>query len=90
MDNMFNLNFDESNNCFCNKCVPLYKKIIFFIQKILDRLITLTFQYKTTSKQTNACNDHKNIGLGFFKKNKQSSMATNLETGYPRDPTLYK
>lgn len=90
MDNMFNLKFDESNNIFCNPFVPLYKKMIFFIQQILDRIITLSFQYKTTSKQTNARNDHKNIALGFLKKNKQSSMATNLETGCPRDPTLYK
>ncbi|WP_342219987.1 protein kinase domain-containing protein [Rickettsiella endosymbiont of Miltochrista miniata] len=88
MNNKFNPRFDENNSVFSKQFI-FYKKIIFFIRQILDRLFALTFQYpEQTFKHTNECNNHKNIAVGFFKRDKQNTMDINSASYISRNPTF--
>jgi serine/threonine protein kinase len=88
MDNKFNPSFYETNNSYY-ALGAFYRKIIFFIRQILDRLFTLTFQSSDpTPKHTVECNNHKNITLRFFKRDKKNSRETNLAGSLPNSFTL--
>lgn len=86
MDNKFNPRFYETNNSYY-ALGAFYRKIIFFISQILDRLFTLTFQFSDpTPKHIVKYNNSKNITLGFFKEGKQNSIETNLASALPKEP----
>lgn len=74
-DNQFSRKFNEPDKIFSDTYI-LYRKIIFFICQVLERLINLFRSSDPASK-----NNHKNITLGFFKSKGNHVHSTNLLPG---------
>ncbi|MGC1854812.1 MAG: hypothetical protein WA659_05525 [Candidatus Aquirickettsiella sp.] len=83
MDNQFSAKFNEPDKVR-SKIHILYKKINFFICEISKRLIKFFQTSDTISKNTTRYNNPENITTGFFKRNKQNSMDTNLTNSLPK------
>lgn len=87
-DNVFNPKFYESDNSYFKEFRTVFRKIIFFIRQILDRLFKLAFRFvaSQTIKQIqpairyHACHD---ISSNFFKLDKPNLSGTNLTSSLP-------
>lgn len=56
-DNCSNRKFNEANNSYCKEFRAVYKRIIFFIREIIQRLFSLTFQsHDSSPKKIGAIN----------------------------------
>ena len=79
---------NEANNSYCKEFRAVYKRIIFFIREIIQRLFSLTFQSHDSSPKKNRCNKHQTSV--FFKLDKPNSLDTNFESSLPRNAMLYR
>jgi serine/threonine protein kinase len=70
--------FNEPDKIYSNAYI-IYKKIIFFIRQILERLFNLIFQSTDSiSKNTTKCTNHKNITFGFLNKVSKTQQVPNF------------
>jgi serine/threonine protein kinase len=90
MDNKFNPRFYEINNSDY-EFGAFYRKITFFIRQVPDRLFDLIFPSSNpTLEHTVERNDHKNIPLVLFKRNKRNSIDTHVTSSLLKSPTPSK